>query len=343
MQPPADPYCPSTAAASTTLAPVADLGGSGDAGAPAGGAAGDEAAADKPAADKPPSRQAGAAYDAPFAPAEILQQAGAENFPVAPWFLPRAYRRHLTAVYGFARLVDDVGDEASGDRSRLLDALEDDLRRVWDGTAQTPLLRALQPTVQECGLAPEPFLRLVAANRADQAVHRYETYDDLRGYCALSADPVGRIVLGIFGVATPERIALSDLVCTALQIVEHCQDVGEDARAGRVYLPQQDLRRFGVHADDLTAPVASPALRALLSFELDRAGALLDAGAPLVGTLRGSARLAVAGFIAGGRAAIAAIRAADHEVLSATRSPRPRVVATELLGVLTRHRRTRWT
>ena len=332
MQPPADPYRSSaglaTAASSSTACVAHD-----PACTPPG--------ADDQAADQPPSRQAGVAHPAPFTPAEILQQAGAENFPVAPWFLPRTYRRHLTAVYGFARLVDDLGDEARGDRAALLDAFEADLIRVWDAEPETPLLRALQPTVRECGLSREPFLRLVEANRRDLTVHRYETYDGLRGYCALSADPVGHIVLEIFGVSTPSRIALSDRVCTALQIVEHCQDVGEDRRNGRVYLPQEDLRRFGVSDDDLTAAVAGPRLRAALAFEVDRAGALLDEGTPLVATLTGTARLAVAGFVAGGRAAIAAIRRADHEVLSATRSPRKRVVATETLGVLLRHRPAR--
>ena len=277
--------------------------------------------------DRPPSSEAGV----PFTPADILRQASTENFPVAPPFLPRWLRAHLMAVYGFARLVDDIGDESAGDRAAVLDLLETDLHRVWDATPETGLLRTLQSTVRECELSPEPFLQLIQANRQDLRVRRYETFDDLRGYCALSADPVGRIVLEVFGVATPERVALSDLVCTGLQLVEHWQDVAEDLGKGRVYLPQQDLRGYAVSESDLAADVAGARLRALMTFEVDRAAALLDAGAPLVSTLRGTARLAVAGFVAGGRAAVAAIRAADHEVLSATRRPKPRVVVTETL------------
>jgi squalene synthase HpnC len=180
----------------------------------------------------------------------------------------------------------------------------------------------------------EPLRRLVEANRLDQRVASYETFDDLRRYCTLSADPVGRLVLSCVGLATPERVALSDQVCTGLQLVEHWQDVAEDHGRGRVYLPQEDVRRFGVTEADLAAEHASPALRALLAFEAARAAKLLDAGLPLVASLRGAAKVAVAGFVAGGRAALHAITAADFDVLPGAPKPTKPRTAREALAVL---------
>ncbi|MFH8840392.1 squalene synthase HpnC [Streptomyces sp. NPDC017868] len=262
-----------------------------------------------------------------------LGKAADENFPVAPFFLPRAWRDDLMAVYGFARLVDDIGDgdlapggadarhlgvapEAAEDRLALLDAFETDLRRVFDSTPHHPLLRALQPTVRRCGLTPGPFLGLIAANRQDQLVRRYETYDELLAYCELSANPVGRLVLAITGTDTPERIRCSDEICTALQIVEHLQDVAEDLARDRIYLPAEDLERFRVTEDDLAAPTAGASVRALVAFEAERARALLHAGAPLVGSVHGRLRLLLAGFTAGGLAALDAVRDAGFDVLA---------------------------
>lgn len=246
----------------------------------------------------------------------IATKSGLENFPVASRLLPAHWRAHLLAVYGFARLVDDVGDEAPGDRTALLDAIDSDLDRlVGSGRPHLAVMRALEPTVRECRLPLDPFHRLVEANRRDQTVHRYRTYAQLLDYCTLSANPVGHLVLGIFGAADAERVALSDRVCTALQLIEHWQDVAEDVGNDRVYLPAEDLRRFGVEEQDLREEHAGRRLRHLLAFEVARAQALLTTGAPLVGLLHGPARLAVAGFVAGGQAALDAIAAADFDVL----------------------------
>ena len=145
-------------------------------------------------------------------------------------------------------------------------------------------------------------------------------------------------MLYVFGAWTPRRARLSDKVCTALQLAEHWQDVAEDYRNGRVYLPAEDLDRFGCTDADLAAPAASQQLRALMTFQVTRASAWLSAGSPLIGTLRGAARVAVAGYVAGGRAALAAIEAADHDVLAATRKPaKPRLLA-ELARAYTRGR-----
>jgi squalene synthase HpnC len=245
----------------------------------------------------------------------ILPLAAHENFTVASLLVGRKARAHLTAVYGYARLVDQLGDEVEGDRLAILDEFERDLHRVFDGEPQHALLRRIVPTVRECSLPREPFVRLIDANRRDQRQATYETFDDLVDYCNLSANPVGELVLHVFGAATAERIALSDRVCTALQLAEHWQDVGEDFRRGRIYLPGEDRRRFGVEADDLGAGSAGPAVRELLEFETTKARRLLDEGAALVGTLRGRARIAVAGYVGGGRATFDAIARAGFDVL----------------------------
>lgn len=289
----------------------------------------------------------------------VLDKAAHENFPVAPFFLPRAWRADLMAIYGYARLVDDIGDgdlppggsdaELLGlDRDRaddplaMLDAFEKDLWRVFGepggtdgasgtgGTAGTggvfsaprhPLLRALRPTVRRHRLPPEPFLGLIEANRQDQRVRRYETYEDLLGYCELSANPVGRLVLGVTGTTSPERVRRSDAICTALQIVEHLQDVAEDLRRDRVYLPAEDMKSFGVTEADLAAPTAGRPVRALIAHEAARAETLLNEGTPLVGSVHGRLKWLLAGFVAGGRAALRAVAAAGYDVLPGP--PRP--------------------
>ncbi|MEU7577250.1 squalene synthase HpnC [Streptomyces sp. NPDC041068] len=275
----------------------------------------------------------------------VLDKAAEENFPVAPFFLPRAWRDDLMAVYGVVRLIDDIGDgdlapeaaharylgvdgAAAEDPLRLLDAVEADLRRVFDGTgAGHPLLRALRPTAERGGVTAEPFLALIAANRQDQLVSRYETYDDLVAYCALSANPIGRLVLAITGTETPERIRRSDAVCTGLQIVEHLQDVAEDLRRDRIYLPAEDMKRFHVSESDLTRPTAGASVRALVAFETERARGLLNEGTPLVGSVHGRLKLLLAGFVAGGRAAVQAIVAARYDVLPGPPKPtKPRML-----------------
>lgn len=248
----------------------------------------------------------------------VMTQAGAENFPVASYLLGRRQRAQLLTIYGFARLVDDLGDEAMGDRLALLDWLEHDLDRVYAGAEpEHPVMQALAPTIRWCGLPDAPFRRLIEANRRDQLVTRYDTFEELLGYCRLSAAPVGELVLHVFGAATPERIALSDRVCAGLQVLEHLQDVGEDFTRGRVYLPLADMSRFGCDEHALEAGSVSGPLREVLALESARARALLSAGIPLALTLAPRPRFAVAGFVAGGRASLDALEAAGFEVLGA--------------------------
>jgi squalene synthase HpnC len=265
----------------------------------------------------------------------ILSLAARENFRVASLLVGRATRAHLTAIYGYARLVDQIGDEVDGDRLVLLDDFEHDLQRIFDGaTPQHPLLERLATTVRACNLPREPFIRLIEANRRDQGTSEYATFDELVDYCDLSANPVGELVLHVFDAATPERVGLSDRVCTALQLVEHWQDVGEDFRRGRIYLPAEDRQRYGVQRADLGAKSTSPPVRRLLAFEVERARRLLDDGAPLVGQLQGRARIAVAGYVGGGRAGLDAIAAANYDVLPAAPRATRRRRARQTLAAL---------
>jgi squalene synthase HpnC len=245
-------------------------------------------------------------------------QMGAENFPVALRLLPRGPRRDLERVYRYARFVDDVGDEAPGgpdDRLALLDRVEADLRALQDDRAVLAPITGLAPLVRSGRVPLQPFIDLIGANRLDQRTASYETFDDLVGYCRLSADPVGRVVLHIAGAATAANLDDSDAVCSALQVLEHCQDVGEDARAGRVYLPASDLRAAGVDRAELTRSVTSGGLRRAVACNVERSREMLAAGRPLVGRLSGWARLAVAGYVAGGLATADALDAAGHDVL----------------------------
>jgi squalene synthase HpnC len=313
----------------------------------------DAALASAPAASRPPgespaSFQAAASRQGTAASlsAAMSGKAAAENFPVALRLLPRRYGEHLMAVYAFARTVDDIGDEApQAERMSLLAGLDEDLTRLYAGAdavpakpVRDPAVAGLARVVTDCDIPAQPFRDLIAANRQDQVVTRYETFDDLLGYCKLSANPVGRIVLQVFGSFTPARAELSDSICSGLQVVEHLQDVAEDYRAGRIYLPAADMRAHGCGEQDLAGQTTPPQLRQLIAAEAARAGDLLAAGAPLIGQLRGWARVAVAGYLAGGRAALAAIVAADYDVLAVTPRPAKSRTLRELISALARGR-----
>ena len=239
-------------------------------------------------------------------------------------------------MYDVVRVIDNLGDEAAGDRLALLDSFAADQHRAFTaGQPRAEVLRRLVPTIHRRALSEQPLLDLIEANRTDQRTCRYESFDDLVGYCRLSAVPIGRLVLQIFGYRQPELAARSDDVCVALQILEHCQDVAEDYRRGRIYLPQQDLRAFGVTEAELTGDAAGPRLRALINHEVDRCEQLLDSGDELVGRLHGWARLAVAGYLAGGRATVTAIRRAGGDVLATVPKPSRLTTARYALRVLT--------
>ena len=233
-----------------------------------------------------PPKEASAGIGAPHAlpgANDVLSRAAGENFPVALRVLPAALRRDLSGLYGFARLADQLGDAYHGDRLAALDWLEGDLRRALAGEPAHELVGPIAATVGRRQLDPTPLFDLIQANRQDQTTTAYATFDDLVAYCRLSANPVGRMVLGIFDQADPRRVGWSDAICTGLQLAEHWGDVAEDAAAGRVYLPQDDLDRFGVDPKELLGTAhGRPALRALMAFEADRARRYLRQGTPLV-------------------------------------------------------------
>ena len=251
-----------------------------------------------------------------------------ENFTVVSWFLPRELRAPMFAVYAFCRYTDDLGDEAPGDRLALLDDWETQLRRAFDPVPQPPdhpIALALADLTQRKPLDPDPFLRLIEANRLDQTKSRYADFQELLAYCRLSANPVGEMLLALWEVNDAERRKLSDATCTALQLANHWQDVRRDWQAGRLYLPLDDLRRFGLSedalADQIAAARADDAFRRMMRFQVDRAEAWFRQGDALVALVPRDLAVDLRLFSDGGRAVLRAIAAQDYDVLAA----RPRV------------------
>jgi len=250
--------------------------------------------------------------------AEVAARAAGENFPVGSVLFPRHLRPHVRALYCYARLVDELGDAYDGDRLAALDELEHEVGLAFDGEPAWPVLRNVQPTIREFDLPREPFLRLIEANRIDQRVSAYETWDDLKQYCVHSADPCGRLVLGVLRrLDDEELVAASDDVCTGLQLVNFLQDVPRDLELGRIYLPAEDRRRFGDPALDRPGEE----LRRLLRFEAARSAALLRSAEVLRVKIGGRLGRAVALFGRGGLAALEALESAGWDVF--TRRPKP--------------------
>jgi squalene synthase HpnC len=219
-------------------------------------------------------------------------------------------------TYAFCRHTDDLGDEAEGDRLALLDAWESELDHVYGGEPKHPIMVALQDVVRRFEIPEEPFRSLIRANRMDQGHVRFATYDDLLHYCAHSAMPVGQMVLYLLRDRSPESRALSDATCTALQLANFWQDVARDYTKNRVYLPQEDMTRFGVAESELPHASASPAFKDLLRFEVRRTQALFEEGLPLVYRIKGPMKLDIALFSKGGLRVLEAIRACDYDVLA---------------------------
>jgi squalene synthase HpnC len=238
-----------------------------------------------------------------------------ENFTVLSWLTPRRLRPHRAAIYAFCRTVDDLGDEVEGDRLVQLDRFETDLDAAFAGAGHGPVFTALADTIARFDLPREPFVRLIEANRIDQRQLRYETFDDLVGYCEHSANPVGRLVLLLHGHRDDERFALSDATCTALQLANFWQDIARDLEKGRIYLPQDEMRTFGVEASDLAVGEASDALVKLIRFQVERTRGLFARGLPLVDRVRGRLRIELALFSRGGLAILDTIEAQGFDTL----------------------------
>lgn len=259
--------------------------------------------------------------DAAYAECTRIARAHYENFPVGSWLLPRRLRRDLAAVYAFARIGDDLADEGSPEgrlerlarhEARLL-AVAGDPRAVDD-----PVFRALGHTMATHALPVEPFRDLLTAFRRDAAgeTRTLATWADVLEYCRCSANPVGRIVLGLFGYRDAERGARSDDICTALQLTNFWQDLDSDLARGRLYIPQEDLERFPGSREGLAARRATPPVRALLAFEVARARGLFHRGLALAELVSGRLRREVRLFAGGGLAILDRIEAADYDVFA---------------------------
>jgi squalene synthase HpnC len=255
-----------------------------------------------------------------------------ENFTVASCLLPRDLRPHFYHIYAYCRWADDLADELSDrDESlRLLDWWEEELHHCYRGEAWHPVFQALGETVREFDIPIEPFADLLVAFRQDQSVLRYESFDDLLGYCRNSANPVGRLVLYLGRSHDDERGAFSDQICTGLQLANFWQDVARDLDRGRVYLPQETCRDFGYEPAMLEQREFNPAFRNALKFEVDRAEQFLRAGLPLVGRVPRYLAADVWLFVQGGLKILAHIRRQDYNVWSR----RPKVSKFDQLGLL---------
>jgi squalene synthase HpnC len=248
-----------------------------------------------------------------------LAESHYENFHVATWFLPKALRPHFHSIYAYCRISDDLGDEV-GDRSAalaLLDLWGRELDACYEGRSRHPVFVALAETIRACSIPKEPFANLLTAFRQDQTVTRYATMQDVLGYCRYSANPVGRLVLYACGEVSEENFKLSDATCSALQLANFWQDVRVDYAKGRVYLPQDDMRRFGVSDETIAQGVATPDFRTLLRYEVDYARSLFEQGLPLIGRVNRDLALDLDLFSRGGLEILRAIERRDYDVLSA--------------------------
>jgi squalene synthase HpnC len=239
-----------------------------------------------------------------------------ENFTVASLLLPRRLLPHFHAVYAYCRQADDLGDETGGGQHalNLLSDWRTELLRCYDGEPRHPIMVALRQTIRRFQIPPEPFLDLIRAFEQDQLVKRYETYEQLLGYCRCSASPVGRLVLYLCESFDPERAGLSDLICTGLQLANFWQDVARDLDIGRVYLPAEDRRRFGYGDHDLEARRFTPQFAELLRFEVERARDLFQCGLPLVQKMPQDVQTDIELFARGGLGILRKIEAVDFDV-----------------------------
>jgi squalene synthase HpnC len=248
---------------------------------------------------------------------ERLARTHYENFSVATWFLPKRLRQHFFNIYAYCRISDDLGDE-TGDPAaslQLLDEWERELNACYNGAPRHPVFVALAGTVRQFDIPQHEFSDLLTAFRQDQTITRYETFDDLLGYCRNSANPVGHLVLYLCGYRDLERQQLSDFTCTALQLANFWQDVSVDFDKGRIYLPLEDLRKYGVSEEDIPSRHNSTAFREMMRFEVKRARGWFERGLPLIDKVDRELAIDLELFSRGGQEILNAIERQGYAVL----------------------------
>jgi phytoene synthase len=241
-----------------------------------------------------------------------------ENFPVASILMPKRLRKPVAAIYHFARAADDIADEGdlpNDERLQQLDEFRDELIHIAaDETPLLPLFNRLAAEIKEHALPMQPFHDLLDAFSQDVVKKRYVNFDELQDYCRRSANPVGNLLLHLYEEATPVNIAYSDAICTSLQLINFWQDVAKDWRIGRIYLPLDDMARFGVSEDQIAQGISNETWRALMKFEVDRARALMLQGAPLGSILTGRIGLEMRMIIAGGLRILDKLESAEYDM-----------------------------
>ena len=246
-----------------------------------------------------------------------LSESHYENFHVATWFLPKRLRPHFQSIYAYCRISDDLGDEV-GDAQQslaLLDFWNGELDSCYQGVVRHPVFVALAETIRVCNIPKNPFADLLVAFRQDQTVTRYRTMQDVFGYCRNSANPVGHLVLYVCGYREPDLFALSDFTCTALQLANFWQDVRGDYLRHRIYLPLEDMERFGATEEQIRDRRFSPEFRNLMEYEVAFAQKLFEAGAPLRYRVDKEIAVDIALFSRGGQEILRAIKRQNYDVL----------------------------
>ncbi len=265
---------------------------------------------------------------------EEFARAHHESYPVASRLVPAELRPHVIALYSFGRAADDFADEPEyeGRRVEALDTWHEELFRCFHGEATHPVFVALADTIDKRELTHPPFEDLLSSFRTDMEVRRYPTFTSLRGYTARSADPVGRLLLALFGYRDAELIRFADEISTALQLTNFWQDVAADAARDHIYIPAEDLHFFGVTEADLKALKPTRAIRDLMRYQVARTRALYERGRPLLGKLGNDLKLELALIWLIGTSLLDKIEAADFDVLTR----RPEITARDKARILAR-------
>jgi squalene synthase HpnC len=257
-----------------------------------------------------------------------------ENFHVASWFLPERLRPHFYSIYAYCRIADDLGDEV-GNREQslaLLDLWGRELDACYQGQARHPVFVALAETIRACDIPQQPFADLLVAFRQDQNVARYASMDDVLEYSRYSANPVGRLVLYACGYRAPEMFLLSDFTCTALQLANFWQDISSDHGRGRIYLPLDDMQKYGVDESTIARREPTPAFRELVRYEVAYARQLFVKGLPLIDMVDPELALDLDLFSQGGLEILHAIEERQYDVLT----QRPAISKSRKLGLVAR-------